>query len=111
MNDILRFITTIAIWGIVGLVLLAAAMGPVNDLVPMTFMLAIGATGSTAVIWNAPRGDSAQTGNAAQRASKQKRNDRLTRMVDKLDDEDMAELEDLLIARHAETQNRLRDYE
>lgn len=107
MNDIMRLIAMTIVWGIVGSILLASALNNTSELVPMTFILGIAATGSTAVIWNAPR--QTTVSNDAVSAAKQKRNNRLSRMVEKLDDDEMAQLEDLLVSRQEDS--RLRDYE
>lgn len=90
MNDLGKVITTISIWAaVVGVLVLGDVA--VNSTWP-TIVLAAAATISTGFIWG--------NGNKSEdSAAKYKRNPRVSRLVEKLDDEDIVQLEDLLAAR------------
>jgi hypothetical protein len=99
MSDIIRLIATGFIWGMVALMVTLA--GPASDdMTALVLFLSAGATLSTAAIWLSaafrPRGEMAQ-------AAKAKRDSRLSRLVDELDQDEVYQLEDLLEARRDTT--------
>ena len=101
MSDIGRVITTIAIWSaLVGILIL----GNLNSdtVVWVTLIISIAAATSTAAIWK-----SAQSDHRAEASySKQKRSNRTARFVEKMDEDQLVELEELLAARR---EDRLMD--
>ena len=91
VNQITRLIATLGIWGFLTIILTNA--GDSSNVVWMAIVLGIGAAVSTGFIWaNELRG-----GEPA--AAKTKRSTRMSKIVNKLDDDEVAELADLLIAR------------
>ncbi len=87
-----RLIATLGIWGFLTIILTVGDNTGTNA-VWLALILGIGATISTAYIWKSGE-ESAE--DVAQKA---KRNSRISRLVNKLDEEEVAELADLLIAR------------
>ena len=97
MRDIVRLIATAIVWGMVALIITVA--GPhSNDMTALSVVFAIGATISTGMIWQS--GVKSQP--ESQEAVKQKRDRHLTRLVDRLDDEQVYQLEELLASRRDE---------
>jgi uncharacterized membrane protein YdjX (TVP38/TMEM64 family) len=96
MNDWARLVATLVIWGA-----LAGILTSVNsfmtDLTSLAVVLTIGATISTTMVWGAGRMSGQHD---AEQVRKAKRNGRISRLVDKLDDDDVVQLEELLAARH-----------
>ena len=90
-SDWIRLITTAIIWTAVAGIIIAGAF-LTEEIVPLTVVLGIGATMSTGFIW-------VRSGSESQDASKVKRTNRVTRLVDKLDDDEVLELGELLRAR------------
>ena len=90
MNDLGKVVTTISIWAaVVGVLVLGDVSGSFTW---ATIVLAAAATVSTGFIWGSSRV-------SEDSAAKYKRNPRVSRLVEKLDDEDIVQLEDLLAAR------------
>ncbi len=94
MNDI-RLQATIIIWGALAAVLIFAAAP--GDVIPMTFILGIAATISTAVVWE--EAGKALRANPEAEQAKHKRSNRTTRLIEKLNEDEIVELEELLSAR------------
>ncbi len=94
MSDWIRLMATGFIW-----LMLAIMVNTVNDTVPVAFILGIAATISTLAIWESAKH---QNKTASEQASKLKRNDRVSRLVDKLNEDEVYELQELLAARHDE---------
>lgn len=94
MADIGRLAATVVIWLALVVILIAAGVTG-GDMVALSLILGIGATVSTGVIWSSgqPKGD------AFALARKGKRTDRLSRLVDTMDEDEIYDLEDLLAAR------------
>jgi ribosomal protein S13 len=98
MRDITRLIASGFIWMMLAIILTSNTAASSNA-VALAFILGIGATISTAAIW--------QSGNKSQESAdeveKHKRRTRVSRLMDevdhKLDDEEVYELEELLAAR------------
>jgi hypothetical protein len=96
MNDGVRLAATAIIWlALAGILISAGIVG--GDMVALALILGIGATVSTGIIWDSSRPNAR---GEMEEASKSKRNHRLTRLVDKLDEDEVYQLEDLLAARH-----------
>ncbi len=94
MADIGRVITTISIWSALVGVLIFSNLDS-ETVVWVTLIISIAAASSTAAIWN-----SGQWGNADQQAqAKNKRTNRTSRFVEKMDEDQIVELEELLAAR------------
>ncbi len=98
MREWVRLFATGLIWGMLAIIL---TMGGrfTGEMVPLAFILGAGATISTVAIW-ASGNVSQQT--AAEIARKAKRNDRVSRLVDKLNEDEVYQLEELLAARRDE---------
>ncbi len=92
MSEISKVITTLGIWAAIVGILVLGDVGP-NNMIWVTLIMGAAAAISTGFIWDNKRsGDSAE-------AAKHKRDSRARRLVEKLDEEDIVELEDLLAAR------------
>ena len=96
MGDGVRLAATSVIWFTLAVILIAAAVTD-GDMVALAFILGIAAAISTSVIWDSGKSKATSAENDA---SKNKRNNRLSRLVDKLDEDEIYDLEDLLAARH-----------
>lgn len=105
MNDIIRLVTTSVIWGTLAIIF--TINGPFSgEMVPLAVVLGIGATISTSVIWQNSK--SSRNEEAAVQTGKAKRSGRLSQMVERLSDDDIYTLEELLAARHDDP---MTDYE
>lgn len=93
MSEQLRFQATALIW----FALAAIIIFTPGDKVALAFILGIGATVSTGVIWDSLKESSKLHLN--QQDGKSKRNNRVSRMVEGLDDEEVADMEAYLAAR------------
>ena len=102
MGDGVRLAATSVIWLTLAAILIAAAVTG-GDMVALAFILGIAAAISTSVIWESGKSKALTAENEV---SKNKRNNRLSRLVDKLDEEEVYQLEDLLASRH---DNQIRD--
>ena len=103
MSDWIRLFATVMIWGMVAIMVTTSR----SESVPLAFILGIGATISTGVIWsNASKSRSDE----AHEIEKNKRRSRVSRLMDevdnKLDDEEVYELEELLATRREEATRR-----
>lgn len=105
INQILKSGVTLGIWMCLTIILTSSVNA--HNSVWLAVILGIGATVSTWRIWSSGGVESAQ-----EAAFKNKRTNRISRMVNNLDDEEIAELSDLLIAREesqlADQRQRLR---
>jgi hypothetical protein len=102
MSEQLRFQATAIIWAALAAIIIFTP----GDKVALAFILGIGATVSTGVIWDSMKESSKLHLN--QQAGKSKRNNRVSRMVEDLDDDEMADMEAYLAARR---DDRLKDSE
>ena len=93
MSEQLRFQATALIWAALAAIIIFTP----GDKVALAFILGIGATVSTGVIWDSLKESSKLQQN--QQAGKAKRNNRISQMVDGLDDEEIADMEAYLAAR------------
>lgn len=125
MRDFFRLITTVIIWGafvpVVGVILSSPAGGAIErmnggEIIALVAILTAGAVAMTYAVWHSgfQRGQfgdyqRAQSSEPANR-SKTKRSpqDRVERLVDALDDDEIYELESLLLAREQEMQRQQR---
>lgn len=97
MNNMVRLTATAVVWIIMATVL--TLLQHTNDLVWIALILAAAAAISTAAVWSGPN----HTISTQQiESAKHKRNSRMTRLVDALDEDQMYELEELLAARRDE---------
>jgi len=102
MRDIMRFVSTLFIWGMAGGIMLASVIATNNTgnagiLVPLVLFLSIAAAISTVGVW---MGAQSHPGDDSLR-SKGKRapSRRVERLVAELDDDEIYDLEALLLAR------------
>jgi hypothetical protein len=93
MSDWVRLIATGFIWLMLAIMV---TLGPTDEIVPMTFILALAAAISTGVIWDSAKH---KANAASEQVSKHKRDARLSRLVDKLDEDEVYQLEELLASR------------
>ncbi len=105
MNDI-RLQATGLIWIALAAILIFAA--PPGEIVPLTFILGAAATISTIAIWDMAGKTMNRAYDEQAQADKHKRDDRTRRLIEKLDEDEIADLEDLLAARR---EDRLIDSE
>jgi hypothetical protein len=102
MSDWIRLFATALIWGMVAIMVTTSR----SESVPLAFILGVGATISTGVIWNSAKSQREQAGEI----QKSKRRSRVSRLMDevdnKLDDDEVYELEELLAARRDEAIRR-----
>ena len=102
MSDLIRLIATAIVWGTLAAIILFSGTAS-DNIVPLALFLTIGAAISTAAIWDSAKVK--QIGEVAQ-AGKVKRTNHLSHLVDKLDEEEVYQLEDLLASRY---DNRMRE--
>ncbi len=102
MSEQLRFQATAIIWTALAAIIIFTP----GDKVALAFILGIGATVSTGVIWDSMKGSLKLE--QTQQAGKTKRNNKISRMVDGLDDDEVADMEEFLAARR---DDRLQDKE
>jgi hypothetical protein len=102
MSEQLRFQATAIIWAALAAILIFTP----GDKVALAFILGIAATGSTVVIWESLK-ESARL-QPPQQAGKTKRSSRISRMVESMDDDEIADMEAYLAARR---DDRLQDSE
>ncbi len=98
MNDI-RLQATMIIWGAVAAILIFVAG---DNIVPLAFLLGGAATVSTAVIWDTASKAMAHGAQTLDESTKHKRSNRTQRLIEKLDEDEIVDLEDLLAARREE---------
>ncbi len=98
-RNLIRLITTVTIWLAVAGMVIAGGITS-GEIVALAFILGLGATISTGVIWDSAKYD------VQDDASKAKRTNRISRLVDKLEEDEVLELAELLDARR---DDRLRD--
>jgi hypothetical protein len=97
MNEWAKMITTFIIWGaLAGILISTAAVA--DDLNVLALILGIAASIGTATIWSGSR----HTALPDQQSMKTKRNARMSHLVDRLDDDEVYQLEELLAARRDE---------
>ena len=96
MNDI-RLQATALIWIALAAILIFAA--PPGEMVPLAFILGAAATLSTVAIWDAASKAMSKGYEEATQSAKHKRDNRTSRLIEKLDEDEIADLEDLLAAR------------
>ena len=100
MSEQLRFQATALIWAAVAAIIIFTP----GDKVALAFILGIGATVSTGVIWDSLKGST----KLEQQAGKSKRSSKISRMVESMDDDELADMEAILAARR---DDRLRENE
>jgi len=93
MSEQLRFQATALIWAALAAIIIFTP----GDKVALAFILGIGATVSTGVIWDSLKDSSKLSQN--QQAGKAKRNNRISRMVESMDDDEIADMEAYIDAR------------
>jgi hypothetical protein len=91
MSEQLRFQATAIIWAAVAAVIIFTP----GDKVALAFILGIGATVSTGVIWDSLKGLT----KPEQQAGKSKRSNKISRLVESMDDDEVADMEAILAAR------------
>ena len=92
-KNLVRLIATFLVWGALAGMVIAGGIASGESL-PFAIALAIGATVSTGIIWESAKYDAPQDD-----ASKAKRTNRVSRLVDNLDEDEVLELGELLRAR------------
>jgi hypothetical protein len=104
MSEQLRFQATAIIWAALAAILIFTP----GDKVALAFILGIAALGSTVVIWESLK-DSVKAGAAQERITKKnKRDNHVKRLVESMDDDEIADMEAYLAARR---DDRLHDGE
>jgi hypothetical protein len=114
MRDMVRLIATLTIWVVFASVMgvaLSTPTGPLNnanggELTGIIAIMAAAATISTIAVWAAARQDSASRSReipVARGKIKRVERDRVSRLVDSLDDDEIYDLEALLLSRHEES--------
>lgn len=103
MTDIVKLVTTSVIWGTLAIIF--TINGPFSgEMVPLAVVLGIGATISTGMIWQGQNNRKSETA----QATKAKRSNRISRLMDTLDED---ELDDLQAWMEARRDQRLTDDE
>ncbi|MFC1959579.1 hypothetical protein ACFLYO_02605 [Chloroflexota bacterium] len=111
MNDWTRFLSTAVVWVIYGLMvvgMMAMTMSPALDeegmIAGVVFIVTIFAAYATRAIWRFPQQEGASVGRseAGRSAGKNKRGERVARLVDDLSEDEIIELETLLLSRDDE---------
>jgi hypothetical protein len=96
-SEITRLIATAIIWGAVTIILALSRFGDGSDMIWLAFVMGGAATVSTGFIWQ--YGMKRDKAEAQQRASKSKRTNRMSRLVEGLDEDELLDMEDFLAAR------------
>lgn len=99
MSEWVRLFATAMIWGCLAIVLTFGGRYS-GEMVPLAFILGIAATISTVKIWESAR--AVRAGDEGDAAGKHKRDSRFARLVDKLDEDEVYQLEELLASRRDE---------
>lgn len=92
MSGEIRYKTTIAIWTALAIILIFTPA----DKIALAFILGIAAAVSTIVVWESSGSDSKEI---EKQASKNKRDNRVRRLIEVMDEDEIAEMEDYLDAR------------
>jgi ribosomal protein S13 len=100
MSEQLRFQATAIIWAALAAVIIFTP----GDKVALAFILGIGATASTSMIWESLKLSS----NLQHQDAKSKRSNKISRLIESMDDDEVADMEALLAARR---DDRLKDTE
>ena len=117
MRDLYRLIATIVIWVMftgITIAMLTSSTGVfernTGDLVPVMAILAAAATLSTISVWAGPEMLARTPHTSADSLTKRKREqrERMSRLVQDLNDDDVYELEALLLAREDAAEQRTR---
>ena len=97
MNDVARMVSTIVIWSILGVIMIALSVLGSDDLTGIALFLVIGAIASMGIVWQ-HAGKQAEAGTMAEARAKAKRSERLAQRLaeEDLDEEDLVTLEELL---------------
>ena len=116
MRDFWRLAATITIWGMLTLVMIftiTSGTGPIShadggQVTAIVTVLAIAATIGTAAIWRGSSGDDRRvdTTNIARGKNKRTGRDRIERLIQTLDDDEIYDLESLLLAREEDSIHR-----
>jgi hypothetical protein len=114
MRDIVRLVSTLTIWVVFATVMgvtLSSPTGPLNNadggqITGIVAIMAAAATISTIAVWTAARQDSAPSSRAipvARGKAKRVERDRVERLIDSLDDDEIYDLEALLLSRREDS--------
>ncbi|MBZ0304372.1 MAG: hypothetical protein K8J31_31845 [Anaerolineae bacterium] len=96
MSGFWKLTATGTVWAVVAMVLILGARGSGSSEVWMTLILALAAAVSTNAIWQASEKQAVQP---TVRVDKMKRTDRVTRLMDLLDEDEIHDLEAWMEAR------------
>ncbi|MBZ0290751.1 MAG: hypothetical protein K8I30_24205 [Anaerolineae bacterium] len=99
MREELRFQTTAVIWGTFALIMIFAQ----GDKVAMAFIVGIAAAISTSMVWESLQKSSADE---SEKATKGKRNNRVRRLIEVMDEDEIADMEAYLDARRDDRLSR-----
>lgn len=111
MRELARLITTMFIWGMAGGIMLAALLSnnvQGGTIIPLVMFLSLGAAVSTIGIWVASL--RSEAGEAMRSKSKRVQSNRVQRLINDLDDDEIYDLEALLLARERPHERSQRDY-
>ena len=119
MRDMVRLVATLTIWVVFATVMgvtLSSPTGPINnanggEIAGIVAIMAAAATVSTIAVWMAARQDNASQSRSipvARGKIKRVERDRVERLVESLDDDEIYDLEALLLSRHEESGARER---
>jgi hypothetical protein len=117
MRELIRLIATLTIWIVFATVMgvtLSSPTGPLNnanggEITGIVAIMAAAATISTVVIWYGAKREESRESSAAHIARgkiKRIERDRVGRLIESLDDNEIYDLEALLLARHEESAQR-----
>jgi hypothetical protein len=117
MRELIRLIATLTIWVVFASVMgvaLTSATGPLNnanggEITGIVAIMAAAATISTVAIWIGAKREESRESNTAHIARgkiKRVERDRVGRLIESLDDDEIYDLEALLLSRHEETTRR-----
>jgi hypothetical protein len=116
MRDFWRLAATVMIWGFLTMVMvftITSSTGPIanadgGQVTAIITVLAIAASIGTAAIWTGGRGEErrADTTNIARGKNKRTGRDRIERLIQSLDEDEIYDLESLLLAREEDSAHR-----
>ncbi len=98
MSELGKVITTLGIWAALTVILVMNSINNDGSTIWMTLILGLAAAASTGFIWGGRVADHAPT-HEQEQTVRRKRGSRTRRLIEKLDEDEIVDLEDLLAAR------------
>jgi hypothetical protein len=97
MRDVMKLIATCIIWGMITIILTVSRFEIGGDMIWLALIMGVAATISTGFIWQ--HSGQREEKELQERAGKLKRTNRVSRLVEGLDEDELMDMEDFLAAR------------